>query len=115
MGQTIKADIGDGEQEFELVGNHSSNVWGITHQITVGGDIVPHAMGNQAYYKTAYLRLVRKQHTFGLLTLEETDEVRHANYGDFVLDVGSVCPWLAPYASSQTYPILRPVAIEAQP
>ena len=59
------------------------------------------------------LRRVPREHRFGPIVLEETGEVRQAEYGEFYLYLTNIAnPWCFEEPTSVSYPILRPVRIE---
>ena len=102
----IKAIVDGEEREFEITGD--SNTYNTaTHVIGRNCDIRPISIGMHG----TYLRLIRKQHTFCGVVLEETGERRPAVEGDWYFD-GDMHNRPSPYGT-WTAPmfrtILRPV------
>ena len=116
MGQIIKADIGDGEQEFEVLGKPTTFPIGEVATHVIGVDCKIREAGSGTYL--CYLRLIRKQHTFGGVVFEETGERRKAQ-NEWVLNEAKVgVPGFAVIyiqgVSNVEFCILRHVC-EAQP
>ena len=100
----IKAVVEGQEEEFEILipGDRTG-----THRISNGAIFI-----NLHAWADVPLRLIRKRHTFGVITLEETGEkADRFNRGDWYLDsAGLPAPVGCLTKLTSEYPILRPVA-----
>ena len=110
----IKATIDGEELEFEAIGYQTgqADYLGTTHLVNKEG-VVEAVEGGTVSAKLR-LRLIRKQHTFGVITLEETGERGDRfNRGDWYLDsAGLPAPVGCLTKLTSEYPILHPVALE---